>query len=60
MTDEARLRIALEEQKRFNNIGNDLKAYLWDLAEWGLTGVANGKTDKPKLSDYGLKEDGTY
>jgi len=41
---------ALKIHNRHNNIGNDLKAYLWEVAKWGL----GQKQKKPKPEDYGL------
>lgn len=41
---------ALNIHQEYNNIGNDLKAYLWEIAEWGL----GNKKEKPNPEDYGL------
>jgi len=41
---------ALETIQHYNRVHNDLEAYLYDLAEWGM-----GKTDtKPDPGSYGL------
>ncbi len=44
---------ALQEQNRFNNLGNDLKAYLFNVALWGLND--SRKPDKPTLKEFGLE-----
>ena len=41
---------ALEEIKKFNRLHNDLDAYLYEIANWGL-GIIK---DKPDKEDYGL------
>ena len=47
-----RAREALREINRHNRLNNDLDAYLFDLAEWGI-----GETDeRPKLESFGLSE----
>lgn len=48
-----RARIALEETNRFNNLGNDLDAYLFAMAEWGME-----KLDiQPNPENYGLSQE---
>jgi len=41
---------ALKIHQKYNNVGNDLKAYLYELAGWAL---GNGK-EKPTPEDYGI------
>ena len=43
-------RQALAEINEYNHIRNDLDAYLFDLAEWGL-GL---RKDRPNKKDFGL------
>lgn len=45
---------ALKIIQAFNGMRNDLDAYLYDIAEWGL----GKRKDKPKKEDFGLAQDG--
>lgn len=45
-------REALEEIQKYNRIGNDLDAYLYELTEWAL----GKQKDKPNPKDYGVGE----
>lgn len=45
-----KLKIALAEIRSYNHIRNDLEAYLYQLANWGMEDVK----DRPVPSDYGL------
>lgn len=37
---------------KYNRISNDLGAYLFDVAEWGM-----GKRDRPNPADFGIEQD---
>lgn len=43
-------RTALLEIKNLNRINNDLEAYLYEVAKWGL-----GESEKPNPVDYGIE-----
>ena len=47
-----RITDALNEYQKYNNIHNDLEAYLNVVGEWALNGVENDK--RPDPSNYGL------
>ena len=42
---------ALKEIKAFNRLRNDLDAYLYDLAEWGI----GESISKPDRASFGIK-----
>ncbi len=46
-----RARVALSEIARYNNVRNDLDAYLSDLADWGM----GEREQRPDPKQYGLK-----
>ena len=41
---------ALKEINRYNHINNDLQAYLFAIAEWGIS----GDIDRPQPDSYGI------
>jgi hypothetical protein len=41
---------ALEEIKKYNRLRNDLDAYLYEVADWGL-GI---RKEPPNPEDYGI------
>ena len=43
--------VALTEIEKYNPIRNDLDAYLYDIAEWGLGIIP----DKPNPKDFGVE-----
>ena len=45
-------REALEEIQKYNRIGNDLDAYLYELTEWAL----GKQEEKPNPKNYGVWE----
>lgn len=47
-----KMQIALETCQQFNDIGNDLEAYLYELVDWAL----GNESEKPSAKDYGLSE----
>ena len=46
-----RMRMALLEINQYNNINNDLQAYLFDVAKWGMGEIES----KPIPTDYGIR-----
>ena len=50
--EKARAFMALQEINRLNHIGNDLQAYLFAMADWGL-GI---REDRPRPESYGVDE----
>ena len=47
---KSRARSALIEINKFNRINDDIEAYLFNIAKWGL-----GEAEKPDPKDYGIE-----
>lgn len=47
-----RLQEALREYQRYNELHNDLEAYLYAMGEWAL----GEDPEKPNKEDYGLED----